>query len=245
MITKFNLQSGADRGLFKSEDGNGMRNLHIAEVSGLGIDSQNKFLVSGSFDKSVKLWDFYRAKLLKTFTTEFPISNLCYNRFNDLVAVSTTDLTITLLNSKTGLQKVRQFSQAANNKITDLCFSQPDQRWLICSSLDKCIRVWDIVTGSLIDWIKFKNAPLSIDFSPSGEFLATSHLNSKAVFLWSNRTFFSNTIVQKVPKGPTEIDLPDLSTTELKKRSHSEFYKSNETKSETQNQSSLIDAKLE
>lgn len=103
MITKFNLQSGTDRGLFKSEDGNGMRNLHSSEVSGLGIDSQNKYLVSGSFDKTVKLWDFYRAKLLKTFDTEFPISNLCYNRFNDLVAVSTTDLTITLLNAKTGL----------------------------------------------------------------------------------------------------------------------------------------------
>jgi len=83
--------------------------------------------------------------------------------------------------------------------------------------MDKCIRIWDIITGSLIDWIRFKNAPLSIDFSPSGEFLATSHLNSKAVYLWSNRTFFSNIIVQKVPSEPVEIDLPDLSTTERKK----------------------------
>jgi len=61
--------------------------------------------------------------------------------------------------------------------------------------MDKCVRVWDIVTGSLIDWIKFQNAPLSLDFSPSGEFLATSHIDSKAVYLWSNRTYFSNTIV--------------------------------------------------
>jgi hypothetical protein len=39
MITKFNLQSGIDKGLFKSEDGNGLRNLHSAEVTGLGIDA--------------------------------------------------------------------------------------------------------------------------------------------------------------------------------------------------------------
>jgi len=39
MITKFNLQSGIDKGLFKSEDGNGLRNLHTAEVTGLGIDA--------------------------------------------------------------------------------------------------------------------------------------------------------------------------------------------------------------
>jgi U3 small nucleolar RNA-associated protein 21 len=56
--------------------------------------------------------------------------------------------------------------------------------------MDKCIRVWDIVTGSLIDWFKFKSPCLSLDFSPSGEFLATSHLNSKAVFLWSSKSYF-------------------------------------------------------
>jgi len=39
MITKFYLQSGIDKGLFTSEEGNGMRNLHSAEVTGLGIDS--------------------------------------------------------------------------------------------------------------------------------------------------------------------------------------------------------------
>lgn len=39
MITKFNLQSGAEKGLFKSEEGNGMRNLHSGEVTGLGIDA--------------------------------------------------------------------------------------------------------------------------------------------------------------------------------------------------------------
>lgn len=80
-----------------------MRNLHNAEVTGLGIDSQNKYLVSGSLDRSVKLWDFFRAKLLRTYHSEFPISNLCYNRFNDLVAFSTSDLSITLLNAKSGL----------------------------------------------------------------------------------------------------------------------------------------------
>jgi U3 small nucleolar RNA-associated protein 21 len=109
---------------------------------------------------------------------------------NDLVAFSTSDLSITLLNVKTGLKKVRQFAQAATNKITDICFSQPSCKWLLCSSMDKSIRVWDIVTGQLIDWVTFQDIPLSIDFAPSGEFLATSHLNSKAVYLWSNKAFF-------------------------------------------------------
>jgi len=48
---------------------------------------------------------------------------LTYNRQNDLVAFSSSDLSITLLNVKSGLQKVRYFGRAADNKITDICFS--------------------------------------------------------------------------------------------------------------------------
>ena len=32
----------------------------MLEVTGLAIDGLNKYLVSGSSDKTVKLWDFYR-----------------------------------------------------------------------------------------------------------------------------------------------------------------------------------------
>jgi U3 small nucleolar RNA-associated protein 21 len=74
LISKFLLQSGNDKGVFKGES------MHMGEVSGLGIDSLNKFLVSGSLDKTIKLWDFYRSKLLKTFTCEYPVDNLTYNR---------------------------------------------------------------------------------------------------------------------------------------------------------------------
>ena len=148
---------------------------HSDEITGLGLDALNATLVSSSKDKSVKIWDFYRCKLTKSVSFDFPVTNLCYNRVNDLVAIACSDLSITLLNGRADLKRVRFFEDACMNKITDLSFSQPDARWLLASSLDSCIRVWDIITGCLIDWIKFKNAPLSLDFSPSGEFLATSH----------------------------------------------------------------------
>lgn len=161
---------------------------------------------------------------MKTFKSEYPVETLVYNRLNDLVAFTTSDITLTVINAKTDLTKVREFKNAASNKITDICFSQPDSKWVICSSLDKCIRVWDLLTGQLVDWIQFKNAPLSLDFSPSGEFLATSHIESKAVYLWSCRSYFQSIIIQKSPKHPTFIDLPSLSQTENIKQSHKDFY---------------------
>ena len=60
------------------------------------------------------------------------------------------------MNAKTGLKRVRTFTDVATNRITDLCFSRPDSKWLICASLDKSLKVFDILTGSLIDWIKFQ-----------------------------------------------------------------------------------------
>ena len=93
------MQSGKERGVFSLDAKNPVGEaIHTAEVTGLGIDSMNRFLVSSSKDRTVKLWDFYRCKLIKTFCTDFPINNLCYNPINDLVAFSASDLSMTILN---------------------------------------------------------------------------------------------------------------------------------------------------
>ena len=95
---------------------------------------------------------------------------------------------------------------------------------MLASSLDKSLKIFDILTGSLIDWVQFKNAPLSIDFSLSGEYLATTHVGSKAVFLWSNRAFFQDVVIQKVPTKPVMIDLPAIADSQTVKASHKDFY---------------------
>lgn len=99
IITKFNMQSGKERGIFSLDAKNPLgASIHTSEVTGLGIDTMNRYLVSSSKDRSVKLWDFYRCKLIKTYSTDFPINSLCYNPVNDLVAFCTNDLSMTILN---------------------------------------------------------------------------------------------------------------------------------------------------
>ena len=139
------MQSGKERGLFVSKLPN--EHTHNKEVTGFGIDLLNKQLVSSSLDKTIKIWDFYRRELQKTVITPHPCDNLVYNRSNDLVALSSTDLSISIYNAKTNLTKVRDFPSVVSNRITDICFSQPDSKWLIVASLDKSLRVFDILTG--------------------------------------------------------------------------------------------------
>lgn len=54
--------------------------------------------------------------------------------------------------------------------------------------------------------------------------MATSHVGEKGVYLWSNKTFFQNLVVQKVPTEPIHIELPQLSKMEQVKESHKDFY---------------------
>ena len=237
------MQSGKDKGNFVSKLADD--NVHLAEITGLGVDALNKIMVSSSLDSTLKLWDFFRRELIKTYSCQYPVENLVYNRLNDLIAFSQADMSVQVVNVRAGLKKVREFPQVASNKVTDICFSQPDSKWVICASLDKSIRVYDILTGTLVDWVQFKRAPISLDFSPSGEFLATSHVGSKAVYLWSNRGHFQNLIIQRVPTKPTLIDLPSLSEQETVKHSHKDFYSSSNKDDGEAVEITLIGKKLE
>jgi U3 small nucleolar RNA-associated protein 21 len=60
----------------------------------------------------------------------------------------------------------------------------PDSRWLIATSLDSSIRTFDVPTGRLIDIFRTASVATSVAFSPTGDFLATAHVDSVGVYLW-------------------------------------------------------------
>lgn len=60
----------------------------------------------------------------------------------------------------------------------------PDGRWIVSTSLDTTIRTWDLPTGHLVDIFRVEDIPTSVTFSPTGDFLATSHVNNVGIFLW-------------------------------------------------------------
>ena len=63
------------------------------------------------------------------------------------------------------------------------CFSS-DGRWLLTSCLDSTVRVFDLASSRLIDWMRFRKPVTSLAFSLEGEFLATTHTDTLAVCLW-------------------------------------------------------------
>jgi U3 small nucleolar RNA-associated protein 21 len=61
-------------------------------------------------------------------------------------------------------------------------------------------------TGFLISAVRLPSIATAIAFSPSGEFLATTHVGSLAIHLWSNRSQFRTIPVRRI----NEEDIPTL-----------------------------------
>mmetsp|Transcript_32431 Transcript_32431/g.36972 ORF Transcript_32431/g.36972 Transcript_32431/m.36972 type:complete len:228 (+) Transcript_32431:530-1213(+) len=65
---------------------------------------------------------------------------------------------------------------------------------------------------------------MSVAFSPTGEYLATTHVEKKGIFLWSNKAFFGNVFLQDSPKRPHYLDLPNVTETRKQNLTHQDFY---------------------
>ena len=69
-------------------------------------------------------------------------------------------------------------------QIYDHCFSH-DGRWIVTSSMDSVVRVFDLPTGHLIDAFKAGTCT-NLAFSSTGEYLATAHAGEIGVNIWNN-----------------------------------------------------------
>lgn len=195
-VERFNVQSGIHRASYGTDKG-----AHQGPVKGLMVDPLNQKVITAGRDTYIKFWSFKPKKeetepLAKIKLVE-PVEWLRYHDESSLVAVALEDFSIVLIDLDTR-RIVRRF-EGHRAQLTDACFS-PDSRWLVTASMDCMIRTWDIPSSYLIDIFQIPEACISLHFSPTGEYLATSHVCNLGIYLWSNRTLYSHVFLKAVNK---------------------------------------------
>lgn len=223
-IDKFNMQSGIQRGaypdggLLEKAEVESMR--HTAEITGLCVDAVNCYLMSGSLDGTVKFWDFNNGTLYKSVDIGQGVVRLCLARDSSLLAVVTDDFVIHVYDIDTQVCVRRLHGHTA--AITDMTFT-PAGRWIVAADGDSFLRVWDLPTAHCVDWVSMASPITSLTMSPRGDFLATSHIDSRGIYLWANQNHFGNLFLQPVSAPqPMVAPLPLLESNTLEDESDSD-----------------------
>lgn len=186
-IEKFNLQSGMSRGSYV--DMSEKRSCaHEGEVVGVACDSTNSLIISAGYNGDVKVWSFKGREMKSRWEIGCKVVKIIYHRSNGLLATVTDDLMIRMFDV-VALKMVRKF-EGHTDRITDICFSE-DGKWLMSSSMDGSLRIWDIILARQIDAIHVDVSITALSLSPNMDVLATTHVDQNGVYLWVNQAMFS------------------------------------------------------
>ena len=190
-IEKFNMQSGLSRWVIERAHGIGN------EITDIKSDGLNSMLISISKnEKTIKFWEILDHSLIKEFNIDSFPRQIEINRDSDLVCVSLENNYIYIYD-KSQLTLVRKFDilnkknkSEDNYIIKDIGISK-DSNWLLCiTSEDKSLRIYDIISTNLIEWVEFDKVPLSMNLSPNSLYIAMSFEEEKGIYLYINRSLF-------------------------------------------------------
>lgn len=203
-VERFNIQSGIHRASYGSP-------AHKSEVRGLWTDNLNQIVITGGIDNYVKFWNFKAETKQAIGTLKMPDSIQMFrgHRESSMLCVVLEDFSIFIIDYDT--KKIVRRFLGHTAPITDAAFS-PDSRWLVTSSMDCTIRTWDIPSSYLIDQFKMSQPCISLTMSPTGDFLATAHVDFLGVYLWANKSLYEHISLRAVDPNsePPLMQLPNM-----------------------------------
>ncbi|MGD9093703.1 MAG: protein kinase, partial [Anaerolineales bacterium] len=128
------------------------------DVNSVSLSRDGLFALSGSEDKTLKLWDVAAGECIRTFVGHTDeVSSVCLS-FNGQKALSgSTDKTLKLWDVATG-ECIRTFV-GHTEEVTSVCLSV-DGHQILSGSSDKTLKIWKVATGECIrtfeghsDWV--------------------------------------------------------------------------------------------
>lgn len=203
-VERFNVESGIHRATYGSP-------AHSNDVRGVWVDNLNQIVISGGVDCHLKFWNFKGEvkSPLGVMKMHESILFLRGHRESSMLCVAFEDFSVHIVDYDTKTI-VRKFI-GHTAPITDACFS-PDSRWLITASMDCTVKTFDIPSSYLIDHFRMSKPCISLTMSPTGDFLATAHVDFLGIYLWANKTLYEHVSLRSIdPEAEAKImELPSM-----------------------------------
>jgi WD40 repeat protein len=150
------------------------------------VQNSKLLLASGSYDRTVRLWDINTGECLKILEEHtHRVWSVAFSPDGRVLASSSSDRTVKLWDISTGqcLKSLLGHSQ----QIRTVAFS-PDGQTLASGSDDQSLRLWNWRTGKALRVLKGHNSWISsVAFSPDQGLLASGS-EDQSVRLWETRT---------------------------------------------------------
>jgi WD40 repeat protein len=166
---------------------------HSGWVTGVAFTSDGKRLVSGSWDRTVKLWDVSTAAEVSTMGGESKqVEALAFSRDGRWLAAENSSDNVTIWDASTGqFSRVfptdKRLAAVGSNWVYSIAFS-PDGRLLAAAADDRTIRLWDVKTGTVVrDLASHRRPVIYVAFSPDGRCLASGD-DEKTILIWNVST---------------------------------------------------------
>ncbi len=168
---------------------------HDAEVDAVAFSPDGKILASGSWDKTIVLWDAVTHKRIGLPLTGHThrVMSVAFSSDGKMLASAGYDHTIMLWDVATR-KPLGPPLEGHTDVVHSVAFS-PDGTMLASGSWDNSVRLWDIATGQALDQALegHTSSVQSIAWSPNGQTLASGSSDG-TVIVWD--------VATRQPRGP-------------------------------------------